>query len=92
MIDLSGSAVLPGLFDAHTHLCMTVNMKRDAGSYYYTTLNDPDSYRAIQGVANARSMLDAGFTTVRDVGNEGEYACTSLRRAVSRDWWMGRRS
>jgi imidazolonepropionase-like amidohydrolase len=84
VIDLSGSAVLPGLFDAHTHLCMTVNMKRDAGSYYYTTLNDPDSYRAIQGVANARSMLEAGFTTVRDVGNEGEFACTSLRRAVSR--------
>ncbi len=83
LIDLSGSAVLPGLFDAHTHLCMTVNMPRDAGSYYYTTLNDPDSYRAVQGVANARSMLEAGFTTVRDVGNEGEYACTSLRRAVS---------
>jgi imidazolonepropionase-like amidohydrolase len=82
VIDLSGSAVLPGLFDAHTHLCMTVNMPRDAGSYYYTTLNDPDSYRAIQGVANARSMLEAGFTTVRDVGNEGEFACTSLRVAV----------
>jgi imidazolonepropionase-like amidohydrolase len=83
VLDLSGSAVLPGLFDAHTHLCMTVNMKRDAGSYYYTTLNDPDSYRAIQGVANGRSMLEAGFTTVRDVGNEGEFACSSLRRAVS---------
>ncbi len=83
VIDLSGSAVLPGLFDAHTHLCMTVNMQRDAGNYYYTTLNDPDTYRAIQGVANARSMLEAGFTTVRDVGNEGEFACSSLRRAVS---------
>jgi imidazolonepropionase-like amidohydrolase len=84
VIDLSGSAVLPGLFDAHTHLCMTVDMRRDAGRYYYTTLNDPDSYRAIQGVANARAMLEAGFTTVRDVGNEGEFACASLRRAVSR--------
>jgi imidazolonepropionase-like amidohydrolase len=83
VIDLSNSAVMPGLFDAHTHLCMTVNMKRDAGSYYYTTLNDPDSYRAIQGVANARSMLETGFTTVRDIGNEGEFACTSLRRAIT---------
>jgi imidazolonepropionase-like amidohydrolase len=83
VIDLSSSAVLPGLFDAHTHLCMTVDMRRDAGQYYYTTLNDPDSYRAIQGVANARAMLEAGFTTVRDVGNEGEFACSSLRRAVS---------
>ncbi len=84
VVDLSESAVLPGLFDAHTHLCMTVHMRRDAGNYYYTTLNDPDSYRAIQGVANARSMLDAGFTTVRDVGNEGEFACASLRLAVNR--------
>jgi imidazolonepropionase-like amidohydrolase len=60
-----------------------VNPKRDAGgNYFYTTLNDPDSYRAVHGVANARSMLEAGFTTVRDVGNEGNYACTSVRRAV----------
>jgi imidazolonepropionase-like amidohydrolase len=82
VIDLSRSTVLPGLFDAHTHLCMSVKKARDNGSYYYTTLNDPDSFRAIEGVANARAMLEAGFTTVRDVGNEGNYACSSLRRAV----------
>src|SRR6266481_6299486 len=36
VIDLSKSAVLPGMFDAHTHLCMTVKKERDAGSYYIT--------------------------------------------------------
>jgi imidazolonepropionase-like amidohydrolase len=82
VIDLSHASVLPGLFDAHTHLCMSVIATRDAGNYYYTTLNDPDSFRAIQGVVNARTMLESGFTTVRDVGNEGNYACTSLRRAI----------
>ncbi len=82
VIDLSRASVMPGLFDAHTHLCMSVNMERDRGSYYYTTLNDPDSFRSVQGVANARAMLDAGFTTVRDVGNEGNYACVSVRRAI----------
>lgn len=82
VIDLSRATVLPGLFDMHTHLCMAVNAKRDAGRYYYTTLNDPDSFRAVQGTVNARAMLESGFTSVRDVGNEGNYACTSVRRAI----------
>jgi imidazolonepropionase-like amidohydrolase len=83
VIDLSRYGVLPGLFDAHTHLCMDLDLQRDAGNYFYTTLRDPNTYRAVQGVVHARSMLEAGFTTVRDVGNEGNYACTSVRRAIN---------
>jgi imidazolonepropionase-like amidohydrolase len=82
VIDLSRQSVLPGLFDAHTHLCMTVRIRRDAANYFYTTLNDPEAARAVDGVINARDMLRAGFTTVRDVGNEGNYACTSVRNAI----------
>jgi imidazolonepropionase-like amidohydrolase len=82
VIDLSNSTVLPGLFDAHTHLCMTTRKQRDNGNYYFTTLLDPTGYRAIQGVANARAMLESGFTTVRDIGNAGNYADTDLRRAI----------
>src|SRR5712691_5323706 len=52
VIDLSNSTVLPGLFDAHTHLCMTLIKERDANNYYITTLLDPTPYRAIEGVAN----------------------------------------
>jgi len=89
VIDLSRLTLLPGLFDTHTHLCMSVQMQRDAGSYYLTTLRDPLSYRAVEGVANARAMLEAGFTTVRDVGNEGDYACTSVRRAIDRGVIVG---
>ena len=89
VIDLSRATVSPGLFDAHTHLCMSVNKQRDAGQYYYTTLNDPDSFRAVQGVANARAMLESGFTTVRDIGNEGNYACTSVRRGIQQGWVTG---
>src|SRR3981189_1354429 len=84
VIDLSKPPVLPGLFDAHTHLCMTVKKERDAGSYYITTLLDPTPYRAIEGVANAREMLAAGFTTIRERGNAGNYADTALREAIER--------
>ena len=82
VIDLSALTILPGMFDAHTHLTLTMRAERDGGRYYFTTLLDPDSYRAIQGVANARTMLEAGFTTVRDIGNSGNYVDTSLRRAI----------
>jgi imidazolonepropionase-like amidohydrolase len=83
IIDLSNRTVLPGLFDAHTHLCMTMRRDRDGGRYYFTTLIDSTGYRAIQGVANARSMLETGFTTVRDIGNAGNYADTDLRRSIN---------
>ena len=84
VIDLTKSTVLPGLFDAHTHLCMTLKKERDGNSYFITTLLDSTPYRAIEGVANARDMLAAGFTTVRDVGNAGNYADTALREAIER--------
>src|ERR1700687_576386 len=89
IIDLSNSTVLPGLFDAHTHLCMTVIPRRDHGSYYFTTLQDSTGYRAIEGVANGMAMLQSGFTTVRDIGNAGNYADSDLRHAIEAGWVQG---
>src|SRR5215211_8915116 len=64
VVDLSKQSVLPGLFDSHTHLCMTVRTRRDAGNYFYTTLNDPESARAVDGVVNDREMLRPGLPNV----------------------------
>ena len=89
IIDLSRATVLPGLFDAHTHLCMAVIPGRDQSNYYFTTLLDSTGYRAIEGVANGMAMLQSGFTTVRDIGNAGNYADTDLRRAIEAGWVQG---
>lgn len=83
VIDLSKFTLMPGMMDAHTHLCMNTQHERDGGRYYFTTLLDSNAKRAIQGAVNARSMLEYGFTTVRDIGNEGNYACVEVRRSIN---------
>lgn len=80
VVDLSDSTVLPGLFDAHTHMCQTSSP--DNRDLFTTDIRQPGTYRAILGVVNARAMLESGFTTIRDVGNSGNYADTALRKAI----------
>ena len=80
VIDLSNSTVLPGLFDAHSHMCQT--SPPDDRDLFNADMRQPTAYRAILGVVNARAMLESGFTTIRDVGNNGNYADTSLRKAI----------
>ncbi len=88
VIDLSEQFVLPGLFDCHVHLCASAEFESDdlettMKEIFHVTVDNTTPYRALQGVANAWSMLEAGFTTVRDMGNAGHYADVELKKAIN---------
>jgi imidazolonepropionase-like amidohydrolase len=89
VIDLSKLTVLPGLVDAHNHLALTYKDEPESNVYYYTYVADSTPLRAIQAVSNGIQMLASGFTIVRDMGNNGNYADTALRVAIEQGWVPG---
>ena len=89
VIDLSALTVVPGLVDAHNHLALTYKEMPERNNYYLTTILDDTPLRAIQAVSNGIQMLSAGFTIVRDMGNNGHYADIALRRAIEQGWVPG---
>jgi imidazolonepropionase-like amidohydrolase len=89
VIDLSQLTVLPGLVDAHNHLALTYKEDPERNIYYLTYVMDPTPLRAIQAASNGIQMLASGFTIVRDMGNNGNYADASLRIAIEQGWIPG---
>src|SRR5713101_2137379 len=75
-IDLSTSTVMPGLIDGHTHLT------GDPRNIGYQSLGLSLPREALIGARNARLTLQAGFTTVRNVGASG-YSDVALRDAIN---------
>jgi imidazolonepropionase-like amidohydrolase len=79
-IDLSNEWVSPGLMDAHVHLTLTeITGGAPFESFY---LKESSTYRGLRGLRNAQDLLHAGFTTVREVGNDANYATEDVRRAI----------
>lgn len=89
VIDLSKLTLLPGLVDAHNHLALTYKEVPENNVYYLTYVMDSTPLRAIQAVSNGIQMLSSGFTIVRDMGNNGNYADTALRVGIEQGWVPG---
>ena len=79
-IDLPGTTLMPGLIDAHSHVLLH--------AYNETSWNDQvlleaESLRVARAVNHLKATLEAGFTTIRDLGTEGAgYADVGLKQAV----------
>src|SRR6202043_1226146 len=89
VIDLSQYYISPGLVDAHNHLALTYKRDPENNSYYLTTVLDSTAIRAIQAVSNGITMMSAGFTVVRDLGNAANHADSALRVAIEQGWIPG---
>jgi imidazolonepropionase-like amidohydrolase len=83
-INLAGKTLLPGLIDMHVHL----DSPADIGGY--RGLEFTDSFWQATAVGNAKAMLDAGFTTVRNVGSSNRND-VGLKQAIENGYAIGPR-
>jgi imidazolonepropionase-like amidohydrolase len=84
-MDLSGCTLLPGLINCHVHLCLGAEPDPTR-----PLREEPLAVTAIKAAVRARQTLDAGVTTVRDLGGR-EYCELGLRRAILEGWVPGPR-
>lgn len=85
VIDLSNSWVLPGLIDCHTHMANRADKYDDIEAFHETPFTE-----GIAAVVNAKRTLDAGFTSIRDVGSP-PFLAVDLRNAINEGFIPGPR-
>jgi imidazolonepropionase-like amidohydrolase len=88
VIDLSKSWVLPGLMDCHVHITANYPHRRYSGlENIYVT--ESSSFRALRGAYVAEQLLMGGFTTIKEIGNDANYASADVIKAIRQGWVKG---
>ena len=83
-IDLTEYTVLPGLIDAHTHVLFSQDANEDFSEHSIQSLTmESDALRVLRGSKRAKSYLDQGITSIKDLGNSGLYLDVALRNAIN---------
>ncbi|SDI01979.1 amidohydrolase family protein [Winogradskyella thalassocola] len=84
IIDLTEYTVLPGLIDAHTHVLFSQDASEDFSEHSIHSLTmESDAIRTLRGSKRAKSYLDVGITSVKDLGNSGLFLDVALRDAIN---------
>lgn len=93
VVDLGDVMLLPGLIDSHTHLLQNYDGRygSDDPNMLLTVAAMGTVRRVLLGVAMGRADLEAGITTVRDLGNSGLNGDVALRDAINAGWVVGPR-
>ncbi|MFY1831443.1 amidohydrolase family protein [Myxococcus fulvus] len=89
VLDLGDVTLLPGLIDAHSHLLLDLDAQ--SGDSLGPIFQQSTAERALLGAKLGREVLEAGVTTVRDLGNSGLNGDVALRNAIQRGWVQGPR-
>lgn len=80
-IDLGSCTATPGLIDMHTHL-LFYQKQTKTNEGFNNASKVPSDERIAQGLKLAQSCLEAGITTVRDIGNSGQYLDVKLQKEL----------
>jgi len=91
VVDLSKLYGIPGMIDNHTHITYWSDPQPRPGVRpLQTSMGLPTAVRVFMAQENARKSLEAGFTTVRDLGSQ-EYADIAMRDLINRGAMKGPR-